>query len=194
MQAADSSSQGITWLLSRVEAGDNAAREDLARAVIARLQQIATHELAALNAGGLHGLTHEPAMFANDALLKLLAQPQNFENRRHFFAYATQVMVRAMIDYQRARHAQKRGGDLQRVSLSGLDQCMSVDVEDASEVLAELEQLDPRKADLIRLRVFLGFSAEEAANALQISLSTVERDWRFLRHWMSARMAAQRAD
>jgi len=109
MQTSDSSAQGITWLLSRVEAGDAGAREGLARAVIARLQQIATHELAALNAGGLHGLTHEPAMFANDALLKMLAQPQSFENRRHFFAYATQVMVRAMIDYQRASTISVRG-------------------------------------------------------------------------------------
>ena len=66
-----------------------------------------------------------------------------------------------------------------------------MDVEDASEVLAELEQLDPRKADLVRLRVFLGFSAEESAEALRVSLSTVERDWRFLRHWMAARLAAR---
>jgi RNA polymerase sigma factor (TIGR02999 family) len=178
----------ITQLLDRAARGDRDADEALVTAVVGQLERIARNQLAAGNRGGLDGLTLEPQMVAHDALLKLFDQPVAFENRRHFFAYATQVMARAIIDYQRKRAAQKRGGDLQRVTLSRVHDASSLDLFDVPEALTELQELDPRKAELVGLRVFWGATMEEAAELLDISLSTAERDWRFARRWLADRL------
>ena len=178
----------ITQLLDRAARGDRGADEALVAAVVGQLERIARGQLAAGNRGGLDGLTMEPQMVAHDALLKLIEQPVAFENRRHFFAYATQVMARAIIDYQRKRGAQKRGGDLQQVTLSWVADASDFDLLEIPEVLRELEALDPRKAELVGLRVFWGATMEEAAELLEISLSTAERDWRFARRWLAGRL------
>ena len=127
-------------------------------------------------------------MVAHDALLKILDQPVEFENRRHFFAYATTVMSRAIIDYQRRRQAQKRGGDQQRISLSLVVTGEEMDLLEIPEALEELRLLDPRKAELVGLRVFFGASMAEISEMLEISLSTAERDWRFARRWLAQRL------
>lgn len=178
----------ITQLLDRAARGDRDADEALVAAVVGQLERIARNQLAAGNRGGLDGLTLEPQMVAHDALLKMFEQPKAFENRRHFFAYATQVMARAIIDYQRKRNAQKRGGDLQRVTLSWVRDESALDLFDVPEALTELQALDPRKAELVGLRVFWGATMEEAAELLEISLSTAERDWRFARRWLADRL------
>lgn len=180
----------ITQLLDRAARGDRDADEALVAAIVGQLERIARNQLAAGNRGGLDGLTLEPQMVAHDAILKLFEQPVEFENRRHFFAYATKVMARAIIDYQRKRNAQKRGGDLHRVTLSRISDETDLDLFDIPEVLAELQELDPRKAELVGLRVFWGATMEEAADLLEISLSTAERDWRFARRWLSDRLDA----
>lgn len=179
----------ITHLLEQLARGDNGAEARLAEAVIDRLERIAARELAQRNRGGLDGLTLEPGVFASDALIKLLEAPVGFENRRHFFSYATTAIVRAIIDYQRQRATQRRGGDLLRVTLSGLaDSSGEIELEHVAPALEELEQLDPRKADVVRLRVFWGASMEEIAATLGVSLSSAERDWRFSRRWLAVRL------
>ena len=186
-----SSDPAITALLGRMAGGERAAAEDLGVAVVGQLERIADGELRRHSPAGLHGLTLEPRMFAHDALLKILESGLSFANRRHFFAYATQVMARAMIDYQRSRAALKRGGDQLRISLSCVDESSSFDALEVVQLLESLDALDPRKADLVRMRVFLGATMEEAAMALETSLSSVERDWRFVRRWLAARIAAE---
>lgn len=177
----------ITMLLDRLAEGDDGAGSALANAVVQRLERIAAHEMAKYPNDGA-ALTLEPRMLAHDALLKLLEAPRQFENRRHFFAYATQIIARAMIDYQRRRHAQKRGGDLARVRLSLAAEEPGFDLEQIPEILDELERLDTRKADLVRLRVFWGATMPEIAECLGISLATAERDWSFARRWLMARL------
>ncbi len=186
----------ITELLAQAGRGERAADERLVRAVLARLEQIAARELAAHRGNALHGLTLEPGMLAHDVLLKVLEQPMDFENRRHFFAYASRIMVNALIDQQRRHRAAKRGGNPVRVSLSGLNSeaTTDFDVADVAELLDALEALDARKATLVRLRVFWGASMEEIAELLEISLSSAERDWRFARRWLAARWQAQGGD
>ena len=179
----------ITMLLGAAAKGDRMADERLVSAVVGQLEQIARRELAAGNRGGLDGLTVEPRMVAHDAILKIFEQPVEFENRRHFFSYATSVMSRAIIDYQRRRHAQKRGGDLQRLSLSLVSAGVDMDLFEIPEALEELRQLDPRKAELVGLRVFFGANMNEIAEMLEISLSTAEREWRFARRWLAQRLA-----
>lgn len=185
----------ITMLLGAAAKGDRTAYERLVAAVVGQLEQIARRELSAGNRGGLDGLTVEPRMVAHDAILKIFAQPVEFENRRHFFSYATSVMSRAIIDYQRRRSAQKRGGDVQRLSLSLVSAGVDMDLFEIPEALEELRQLDPRKAELVGLRVFFGANMNEIAEMLEISLSTAEREWRFARRWLAQRLTQiERAD
>lgn len=178
----------ITQLLGRAARGDRAADEALVAAVVGQLERIARNQLEAGNRGALDGLTVEPQMVAHDAILKLFERPVDFENRRHFFAYATQVMARAIIDYQRQRGAQKRGGDFQRITLSAVHEDSPLDLFEVPEALNELQAQDPRKAELVGLRVFWGATMEEAADLLEISLATAERDWRFARRWLAQRL------
>lgn len=182
--------QPITQLLSRAARGDKGADSRLIAAVVQRLEQIAGREMAACNNGRVDGLTMEPRMLAHDALLKILERPIEFENRRHFFAYATSVMSRAMIDYQRRRRAQKRGGEQLRVTLTDVTSDVDYDLAAVPPALEELAELDARKAELVNLRVFWGMNMREIAELLEISESTAERDWRFSRRWLGARLSA----
>lgn len=178
----------ITRLLTLAARGDRVSEERLIEAVVGQLEQIARREMAAGNRGGLDGLTMEPRMIAHDALLKIFEQPVEFENRRHFFAYATRVMSRAITDYQRRRLAKKRGGDQQRLGISMLTAGTQTDLMEIPQALEELRALDPRKAELVGLRVFFGADMAEIAEILDVSLSTAERDWRFARRWLAQRL------
>jgi RNA polymerase sigma factor (TIGR02999 family) len=183
------SEPAITKLLVRAAQGDQSASSDLMAAVVERLEQIAGHEMAACNGGHINGLTMEPRMLAHDALLKIMERPLAFENRRHFFSYASRVMARAMIDYQRRRNAAKRGGDQIQVTLSRIASDGDIEFFEMPAALEELEALDPRKAELVGLRVFWGASMPEIAEILDISQSTAERDWQFARRWLAVRLA-----
>ena len=184
----------ITLLLSRLAASEPDAEERLAEAVVERLEQIAGREMARHNRGHLDGLTLEPRVLAHDALLKILDSPVEFENRRHLFGYATTVIIRAMIDYQRRRGAQRRGGDQIRVTLSALGDDEAVQIEQFPEILDELEDLDSRQAEVVRLRVFWGATMDQIAEILEVSTSSVERDWRFARRWLATRLEPSAAE
>jgi RNA polymerase sigma factor (TIGR02999 family) len=182
------SDASITKLLSEAAQGQTGAEDRLVTAVVHRLEAMAGRELAASNRGGLDGLTMEPRMLAHDVLMRIFDQDMAFENRRHFFSYASKVMSRCLIDYQRKRAAQKRGGGQFRVTLSDLATDTPFDLLDVPEVLEELKALDERKAELVGLRVFWGADMSEIADILGISVATADRDWRFTRQWLAARL------
>ncbi|MEM1180177.1 MAG: ECF-type sigma factor [Acidobacteriota bacterium] len=188
---ADSNSPDpITEHLHGVARGESESADRLAAAVLDQLRAIARREMAVRGGGPVRALTLEPGMLASDALMKIFENRPEFENRRHFFAYTTQVMVRALIDYQRQRQAKKRGGDQVRVTLSGLggDGPAAVDVETLPPVLARLGALDARKAEVVQLRVFWGMTVSEIAALLETSPSTVDREWRFARRWLATQL------
>lgn len=180
----------ITLLLQELARGESPSDERIVAVVIEALERVAEREMA--HHGGWHGLTLEPRVFAHDALLKIIDRRQAFASRGQFFAYATQIMARAMIDYHRARRAQKRGGEDARVTLDDtpVDEAAGddLDLENMPLALEDLAALDPRKADVVRLRVFWGATTEEIADALGVSTASVERDWRFARRWLAVRM------
>ncbi len=174
------------------EAGKTEAAEDLARAVHTQLERIARREF---NKAGAGALTIEPGVLADDALLKILGNNSSFENRRMFFAYATRIMVRELLNHRRQRRAQKRGGDLVQVTLSSAgqgDPGLAVDVEHMPEILEELRELDARKADVVELKVFWGMTVPEISKTLEVSASTIDREWRFAQRWL-ARELRQKA-
>jgi RNA polymerase sigma factor (TIGR02999 family) len=180
----------ITLLLQELARGESPSDDRIVAAVIEALERLAEREMA--HFGGWHGLTLEPRVFAHDALLKIIDRRQAFASRGQFFAYATQIMARAMIDYHRARRAHKRGGELARVTLddsrAGEAGGDDLDLENMPPALEALQALDPRKADVVRLRVFWGATTEEIADVVGISTASVERDWRFARRWLALRM------
>jgi RNA polymerase sigma-70 factor (ECF subfamily) len=181
----------ITLLLERAAAGDEDAHNALVQRVYGDLERIAARRLYDRFGSDAQALTIEPAALVNETFLKLLKNPRSYENRRHFFAFATRVMLRTLADYHRSRSAAKRGGDLVRVTLDGAgiaSSALDPDVEAIGACLEELEELDPRKAEVVVLKVFWGMEVAEIAEALSVSARTVAREWRFSRNWLRTRL------
>ena len=183
----------ITRMLHEVDDGRPGAMDRLMDAVYGDLQRVAERHMCQRFGRDLAGVTLEPAALVNESFMRLLKQRNRFRNRRQFFAIATRIMLRALVDYQRQRLAARRGGQAQRISLSLEHQCESpddrreevIDVDVLTEVLEELDGLDPRKADVVKMRVIWGMEMRQIATALDVSLATVERDWAFARAWLA---------
>ncbi len=198
---ADSSSQGpvpggdlhaVTGLLQAWSAGDASAIDALFPIVYGELRQRAGRVLGRER----QGHTLQPTALVHEAYLRLVDQKRvQWEGRSQFFAIAARVMRRVLVDHARARLAGKRGAGVQHVTL--IDARLDIDAassassaDEAIDLLAlddALERLvafDPRKARLVELRYFAGFSIPEAAEALGVSQATVIRDWNVARRWL----------
>ncbi|HMQ21996.1 MAG TPA: ECF-type sigma factor [Planctomycetota bacterium] len=131
------------------------------------------------------GITLQPTALVHEAWLRVLGTGhEDFDNRRHFFTAAAVAMRRILVDSARRRNAIKRGGRRERVDLDQVD--LAVEPPDDSvlaidEALRDLEARDPRKVEIVNLRYFAGLSSAETAAALGISVSTLEREWRYIR-------------
>ncbi len=179
----------ITQLLHRAADGEGDAFEEVVAMVYADLQQLANRRLRRRFAGDPAALTLDPSALVNETLLKIVRSQQEFANRRHFYAFANRVMMRVLLDYQRRRRAEKRGGDQVRVTLVDVVAASSgVEPHRMAELIEEIDRLDPRKAEIVKLKVFWGLEHTEIADTLGISVSTVERDWRFARTWLAAEL------
>jgi RNA polymerase sigma factor (TIGR02999 family) len=187
----------ITRLLERAEAGSAEATDELMRAVYADLERIANKHLRRQFGAQVNAITLEPAALVNESFMKLVRQRASFGNRGQFFAIATRIMLRVLIDYRRRRDAAKRGGrsrillslDEQRVAAGG-SAPSTIEVEDLVGALENLETLDARKADVVRMRIVWGMNNDEIAESLDVSPSTVERDWRFAQAWLANEVGA----
>lgn len=185
--ARDTAPGDLTVLLHRWGIGDTDARDRLVPEVYPELRAMAARYLSRERPG-----TIQATALVHDLYLKLLSREKaNFENRRAFFAFAAGVMRHILIDYARARRADKRGADAVRVplheDLSFVD-AGGEELLDLNDALDELAAIDPRKAELVQLCAFLGCSREEAAELLGISLRTAKRDFRLARAWLSQRL------
>ena len=128
-----------------------------------------------------YGGTLDTGALIHEAYLKLAESPRTqVRDRGHFLALAARVMRQVMVDYTRRQHAAKRGGGLITMLPDGVADPSGRGVEDLlalDEALARLEKLEPRLAKLVELRFFGGLSAEESAQALDVSVATLNRDW-----------------
>ncbi len=189
--------QDITRLLKNVQAGHDGAMDNLMRSVYDDLQRVAERHLTHQFGRGLPGVTMEPAALVNESFLRIIKQRNTYDNRGQFFAIATRVMLRVLVDYQRRRATAKRGGLQQRITLSlaelprsvqsngDADSESLIDVDALVESLQRLEDLDARKADVVRMKVVWGLQMQEIAHSLGVSLATVERDWAFSKAWLA---------
>ena len=181
-------SDDITRLLRRAAQGDRVAAEELSARVYDDLERVAAKQMRERYGFELAGATLEPSVLVNETLLKLIQGSKEFENRRHFYSFATKVMSRILLDYERKKSTEKRGGGLLKVTLSSVGrEDHAVLFSELSEAFDQLAELDERKAEVVNLKVFFGLENAEIAETLGVSLATIERDWRFARSWLRAR-------
>ncbi len=135
------------------------------------------------------GHTLQTTALIHEAYLKLINRRDvDWQSRTHFFAVAAQAMRRILVDYARAKHREKRGGDNVKLSLEDATLVTSkekgVDLIALDEALNKLGERDEQQARVVELRYFSGLSLEETAEALHVSRATVARDWEAARAWL----------
>jgi RNA polymerase sigma factor (TIGR02999 family) len=180
-----------TALLEAWGRGDKAAFDELLPLVHDELRRIARRYMR-----GEHGEQMlQPSALVNEAYIRLLDVKRiQWQSRVHFFAMASRVMRRILVESARARKFQKRGGGAEMLSL---DAAFVVPTEPAHDLVAlddalnALAEMDPRKVQVVEMRFFGGLSAEETAEALHVSLGTVMRDWRLAKVWLLRELSAR---
>jgi len=176
----------VTLILQRIEQGDSRAADELLPLVYDELRRLAAQKMAHEAAGQ----TLQPSALVHEAWLRLGGEAQpRWQNRAHFFGAAAEAMRRILIDHARRRRALRHGGGQERLNVEDLELAdASADGDDqllaVHEALDRLAAEDPRKAELVKLRYFVGLTNEEAAQALGVSVPTVKRDWAYARAWL----------
>ena len=156
--------------------------EQLLPLVYAELRRLAAHKMASENPGQ----TLQPTALVHEVWLKL-GENRQWHNRNHFFAAAAEAMRRILTDNARRKLRVRHGGGQQRVNLE--DHVTAADSEAdhilvVSEALEKLARLDPQRAELVKLRYFVGLTFAEVAEVLGISEPTAKRYWSFARAWL----------
>ena len=172
-----SDDQDITKLLSAWGGGDQAAFDRLVTLVYGELSRIASRALRGERAG--HTLTTQ-ALVHESYLNLVVSSVGEFEGRASFFALASKVMRRILIDHARRRRAKKRGGGEVHVTLGNRVKAASPDFEqllDLDAALTGLAARDSRLAEVVECRFFGGMTIDEIADAMDVSKRTVEREW-----------------
>ncbi len=174
----------ITQLLIAWNQGDEAARDELMPLVYDELRRLARGYLRRERPNH----TLQPTALVHDAFLRLVDQSQvNWQNRAHFFGAAARLMRQVLINHAEARHAAKRGGSAERVSLNDVDRLtveQEVDLVALDEALKNLERIDPTQGQIVELRFFGGLTIEEIAEVIGVSPATVKREWSTARAWL----------
>ncbi len=179
----------ITVLLDAARDGDRSALDRVLSTLYQELHGMARRQLA----GQQHGHTLDATALVHEAYLKLVGRGSGnaqFDDRAHFFAYAASAMRSVIVDYARQRLAQKRGGDLHRVTElpENLEGGLSLDEDmlGLDTALNRLSSVDPRLTQVVELRYFAGLSELEIAALLQRSERSVRRDWQKARMFLLA--------
>lgn len=176
----------VTNILAAVEQGKPNAAEQLLPLVYSELRQLAAAKLAREKPGQ----TFDATALVHEAYLRLIGD-QHFANRKHFFAAAAEAMRRILVENARRKRSLKRGGEWERLPF---DEALQVEGKSQDSLLAldealeELQARDPDKAHLVKLRYFVGMTIEEAAEVLNISVTTANRWWAFARAWLHERI------
>lgn len=175
----------VTRILSKVEQGDPKAAEDLLPLVYAELRKLAADRLSK----ELPGQTLQPTALVHEAYIRLVDTNRagKWDSRGHFFAAAAESMRRILVDRARRKLRSKHGGDRRRVDLELGDLVFrdnSRQLLVLDEALDQLQDEDPVKAKLVKLRYFAGLSVEESAAALGISRATASRYWAYAKTWL----------
>lgn len=171
-------------MLGRLQQGDPRAAEELLPLVYEELRRLA----AAKMAREAPGQTLQPTALVHEAWLRLLGMDQTmWQNRSHFFCAVAEAMRRILIEQVRRKRALRHGGGQQRAELDTVE--IAAPDSDArllsvNEALERLSKHDPIKADVVKLRYFVGLTIKETAEALGVSEPTTKRHWTYARAWL----------
>jgi RNA polymerase sigma factor (TIGR02999 family) len=180
----------VTRILRAIELGDPHAAEQLWQLVYDELRTLAGAQMAR----EMPGQTLDATALVHEAFLRLAGdQDQAFANRRHFFAAAAEAMRRILVETARRKGREKHGGGRRRehADLDTLDcRAPAEELLSLHEALERFAAHDALKAKLVELRFFGGLTLSEAAECLDISLSTADRAWRYARAWLYTAMSA----
>jgi RNA polymerase sigma factor (TIGR02999 family) len=181
----------VTRLLAEAARGDAAAAEQLLALVYEELRSLARMHLARTPPGN----TLQPTALVHEAYLRLVGPGPgagaDWQGRRHFFGAAANAMRNILVDQARRKAAVKHGGDRRRVDADDAELPVAPSADDLlalDEALGELRRADERQAEIVMLRFFAGLTAEQTAEALGISPSTLAREWRFIRSFLHTRV------
>lgn len=184
----------VTRLLVRLRSGEEAALDDLLSEVYDQLRNIARNQLR----GEPEDHTLRTTELVHEAYVKLVDHHEiDWQDRQHFFAVAARAMRQVLVDYARRRTAEKRGGSspdvpLDRVTLR--HEQGPADLIALDDALDRLGQRDERVAKVVECRFFGGYTIQETADVLDISRSTVKRDWRAARAWLNRELESRDSD
>lgn len=191
MDIHDDTRPDVTALLRQMSSGSGEALDAIIPLVYRELRSIARRHLRREDAGH----TLNTTALVHEAYLRLVDVRQvEWRDRLHFFAMASRMMRRVLINYARQRKRTKRGGGgvlipLQEAHLpihEHLDELLALD-----EALTRLEAVDERRCRVVECRFFAGLDIEETAEALDVSPGTVKRDWRLARMWLNRQLSAE---
>jgi RNA polymerase sigma factor (TIGR02999 family) len=177
----------VTEILSAMGAGDEQAAEKLLPLVYDQLRHLAAAKMAQQPPGQ----TLQATALVHEAWLRLAGgKLPHWENRKHFFAAAAQAMRHVLIERARRKLRARHGGEWQRVELDAVDIPVPADDERLLQIDAALDELAaiaPEKAEVVKLRFFVGLDEKETAELLHLSPRTVERYWRYAKAWLFER-------
>jgi len=184
------SSHEVTRLLGLWSSGHAEALEEIFPLVYDELRSLASGFLCREGVGH----TLQPTALVHEAYFRLTGRTRaTIRERAHFFAVAAQAMRRILVDHARRRRADKRIGARNRVPLDAFPPISvepAVDIYALHEVLTDLAVINARQAQVVELRFFGGLTNVEAAEVLQVSVATVERDWHAARLWLRRRLSS----
>ena len=176
----------VTRLIREFKAGNQLAEEELLQLVYRELHGLARYHMAKEAAGH----TLRPSDLVHEAYLRMREPAQNAEDRRGFLVIASEAMRRVLVDHARRKKRVKRGeGKVVQLENDELHLTVSQDLDELLDLLRAIEELnerDPRKAQIVIMRFIGGLSREEAAAALGLSEKTITREWRFSKAWLRA--------
>jgi RNA polymerase sigma factor (TIGR02999 family) len=180
----------VTRLLRQVEDGSDEAKAALLELIHGELVRLAASQMRRQRPDH----TLQPTALVNEAYLKLFHQgAPSFKDRTHFMAAAAMAMRSVLVDMARRRGAEKRGGELLRVTFRAdtpAPDDPGHDVLAVHEALERLARIDPRWARVVEMRFFGGLSVEETAASLGVSEPTIHRDWNRARAWLFRELAS----
>lgn len=180
----------VTGLLRKWQDGDELALDQLLPLVQETLHRLAHRHVNRERAGH----TLQTTALVNEAFIRLVGQQGvDWQNRAHFYAVSAQVMRHILVDYARQRASGKRGGEFRHVTLDGelaVSDERSAELVELDDALEALAKFNLRGSQVVVMRYFGGMNNKEAAEVLQVSETTVERDWRLARAWLCRELRA----
>ena len=187
-RAMSQSDGTVTRLLLELRGGDRSVFDEMLPLVYDELCRLARFQLRHEKVG----TTLQTTDLVHEAYFKLVNHHQvDWEDRSHFFSVAARAMRQVLVDRARKRNAEKRGGGMRKLDMEA-DRLGAPEQDEAilalEEALQRLEKLDERQGQVVECRFFAGLTIEEAAAALDVSASTVKRDWRAAKAWLYREM------